>query len=949
MDKLTFLDIPLFQDLDRVHKATLLPEFTQRSFHRGEILFEEGEFGDCLYIIMQGSVRIFLQEDGKERTLALLKEKEYFGEMALLTGDPRSASAKAEEDVVVLHLSKEQFDRLLLTHNALAVQFAGILARRLAAVNRQQEQTPSLPSSPAHQEAAATRKESQLPRKSTVLLETQKQGTPSAFSMLKLMLWLGTLLVGTALYGGLLYFHIPYHVSVIATVLCTGFLLVALRLTSLIMMAVTMSVVTVCLGITSPNEVLSTFSEPPIITALALALIAQIVFQTGILQRIVLILASKLPEPAFLYIALVRFAAVLAALIVPSSRLRSEAFGLLLAKERSDSLAASYTFLFMTSSAICLFTLALIPETQQHDPSFAIWLRAALPLALAFALVQGLAFLVRKRTVQEQPAFNRQLIQNQLDVIGPWTSRETIALSLMVLMTAGFFAAPYLNISIFWIVMAACIALFALIGSTPEAARELRYSSFIVFGLFVSMAGTMRKTGWGEAIIASFMSNASPFWYVIGLFISIYVFRQFVPAMLAVLLGMVSFGSLALAAGVHPVVVALTAVMASSHISSSIASLWEQRGRDIWRNGAIACVALIITLPVWQMMQLVPQEKRVAPVLSSASIQQIHAVFPAYLPADKTAAQSFQRGIELALQVTKRTKANETPSLQPLYIESGKHIPTSEQPFSFAIAASMPDSFPGTLPVVATDHRVQSQTEVISLSIQPEAYARSTLAFLQRNGHKNIAIYYEESAAGRQFASTLEKMAEQNGMIVTDRMVSTASHSLLGQTLHKWTLLQTDIGIVFDSTGESAARFVSEAQSARSTLPLVVASDSFPNRGATLPHSAATVYVMPDYDPFAQRTPTRAFVEQYQKAYGVLPDRFAAIGYDACMLMAHAVSEAKSSDPTRIRNVLRQIERWEGAVRTYSFATTSDADSLTVKAWLQPDGGYRHVQERGNE
>ncbi|MEK8128732.1 cyclic nucleotide-binding domain-containing protein [Paenibacillus filicis] len=138
MNKLTFLEIPLFEGLDRVHKAALLQEFTQLSFRRGDLLFEEGEFGDSLYIIMQGSARIYLKDSGSgETTLAILGEKEYFGEMALLTGDPRSASAKADSDLVVLQMLKESFDRILYEHNALAVQFAGILAKRLARVNRQ--------------------------------------------------------------------------------------------------------------------------------------------------------------------------------------------------------------------------------------------------------------------------------------------------------------------------------------------------------------------------------------------------------------------------------------------------------------------------------------------------------------------------------------------------------------------------------------------------------------------------------------------------------------------------------------------------------------------------------------------------------------------------------------------------------------------------------------------
>ncbi|WP_240422208.1 Crp/Fnr family transcriptional regulator, partial [Paenibacillus periandrae] len=124
--------------------AALLQEFTQLSYRKGDLLFEEGEFGDSLYIIMQGQARIYLSSAaGGKTTLAILGEKEYFGEMALLTGDPRSASAMAESDLVVLRLVKESFDRILLEHNALAVQFAGILARRLARVNRQSSQAAS--------------------------------------------------------------------------------------------------------------------------------------------------------------------------------------------------------------------------------------------------------------------------------------------------------------------------------------------------------------------------------------------------------------------------------------------------------------------------------------------------------------------------------------------------------------------------------------------------------------------------------------------------------------------------------------------------------------------------------------------------------------------------------------------------------------------------------------
>ncbi|WP_249865187.1 cyclic nucleotide-binding domain-containing protein [Paenibacillus konkukensis] len=161
MNKLAFLEIPLFVGLDRAHKAALLQQFTQLSYRAGDILFEEGEFGDSLYIIMQGKTRIYLGSGNNETTLAILGEKEYFGEMALLTGDPRSASARAESDLVVLKLIKDSFDRILYEHNTLAVQFAGILAKRLAKVNRESSRTagpppeePALPEPEAVEEAS---------------------------------------------------------------------------------------------------------------------------------------------------------------------------------------------------------------------------------------------------------------------------------------------------------------------------------------------------------------------------------------------------------------------------------------------------------------------------------------------------------------------------------------------------------------------------------------------------------------------------------------------------------------------------------------------------------------------------------------------------------------------------------------------------------------------------
>lgn len=134
LDKLSLLDIPLFSGLDRMHLAKLVPALEEINYEAGQVIFQQGEFGDSLYIVVHGTAIVFINEGDEIRELARLGERECFGEMSLLTGDPRSAGVRAAGDLTVLKLSKERFDELLLEHNSLAVQFAGILARRLAIV-----------------------------------------------------------------------------------------------------------------------------------------------------------------------------------------------------------------------------------------------------------------------------------------------------------------------------------------------------------------------------------------------------------------------------------------------------------------------------------------------------------------------------------------------------------------------------------------------------------------------------------------------------------------------------------------------------------------------------------------------------------------------------------------------------------------------------------------------
>jgi CRP/FNR family transcriptional regulator, cyclic AMP receptor protein len=68
---------------------------TPKRFADGEVIFEQGTQADQMYVVRKGKVRIYRDQDGKETTLATLKPQDFFGEMAIFDGKPRSASAQA--------------------------------------------------------------------------------------------------------------------------------------------------------------------------------------------------------------------------------------------------------------------------------------------------------------------------------------------------------------------------------------------------------------------------------------------------------------------------------------------------------------------------------------------------------------------------------------------------------------------------------------------------------------------------------------------------------------------------------------------------------------------------------------------------------------------------------------------------------------------------------------
>jgi CRP/FNR family cyclic AMP-dependent transcriptional regulator len=126
--------VPFFDGLTREALSILAQVTTEESHALGTRIFQYGDPGDKLFIILEGKVRISREVSGMgEEALAVLGAGQVFGEMALLDEAPRSADARAHERCRLLVITKDAFEDLLFMHKDLAYEVLWASVRMLSA------------------------------------------------------------------------------------------------------------------------------------------------------------------------------------------------------------------------------------------------------------------------------------------------------------------------------------------------------------------------------------------------------------------------------------------------------------------------------------------------------------------------------------------------------------------------------------------------------------------------------------------------------------------------------------------------------------------------------------------------------------------------------------------------------------------------------------------------
>ncbi|MBZ5515254.1 MAG: cyclic nucleotide-binding domain-containing protein [Acidobacteriia bacterium] len=102
-----------------------------KPFRDGEVIVQQGDTGDCMYVVQKGKVEVLTAKGGADLRLAVLGEGDFFGEMALFEREVRSATVRALGDVWVLTLEKKSFLRKVQEDPSLAFRILEKMSHRI--------------------------------------------------------------------------------------------------------------------------------------------------------------------------------------------------------------------------------------------------------------------------------------------------------------------------------------------------------------------------------------------------------------------------------------------------------------------------------------------------------------------------------------------------------------------------------------------------------------------------------------------------------------------------------------------------------------------------------------------------------------------------------------------------------------------------------------------------
>lgn len=132
--------VPIFSQFDEEELRNLAEIAKFSLYKKGEWFFAKDDVGTYLFIIQKGLARVVVEgEEAREVTLSILRQDNFFGEMSILDGKPRSAAVIAQEDCSALVITRNSFLKFIKQHPSVGIKILAVLCQRLRKTDQQVE------------------------------------------------------------------------------------------------------------------------------------------------------------------------------------------------------------------------------------------------------------------------------------------------------------------------------------------------------------------------------------------------------------------------------------------------------------------------------------------------------------------------------------------------------------------------------------------------------------------------------------------------------------------------------------------------------------------------------------------------------------------------------------------------------------------------------------------
>jgi CRP/FNR family cyclic AMP-dependent transcriptional regulator len=130
-------NIPMFENLSAEDLNFLTLLWHERTIRKSEVLFRKGDVGSSMFIVEDGTIEICVlsAQDQEDIRVSTINKGGFFGELALISGQPRTATARAIEDCRLLEMWREEFINFLSTRPIVAISMIAEIGKRLQATN----------------------------------------------------------------------------------------------------------------------------------------------------------------------------------------------------------------------------------------------------------------------------------------------------------------------------------------------------------------------------------------------------------------------------------------------------------------------------------------------------------------------------------------------------------------------------------------------------------------------------------------------------------------------------------------------------------------------------------------------------------------------------------------------------------------------------------------------